>query len=116
VKTPRRPDAPKKRRSHFRYGAFLFSVKVIRTTFSFFKMTESEFSHSLAFCWAQLEDTAPRRTGYSGLEFRVYAAKRGSWPEPPEGGTPNGGIVEMRRVLFSSEILPSISYFSVFGF
>jgi hypothetical protein len=48
VKTPRRPDAPKKRRSHFRYGAFLFSVKVIRTTFSFFKMTESEFSHSLS--------------------------------------------------------------------
>jgi hypothetical protein len=48
VKTPRRPDAPKKRRSHFRYGAFLFSVKVIRTAFSFFKMTESEFSHSLS--------------------------------------------------------------------
>jgi hypothetical protein len=71
---------------------------------------------SMAFCWAQLEDTAPKRTGYSGLEFRVYAAKRGSWPEPPEGGTPNGGIVEMRRVLFSSEILPSISYSSLSAF
>jgi hypothetical protein len=50
VKTPRRPDTPEKWRSHFRYGAFLFSVKVIRTAFSFFKMTESEFSHSLAIC------------------------------------------------------------------
>jgi hypothetical protein len=50
VKTPRQPDAPKKRRLHFRYDAFLFSVKVIRTAFSFFKMTESEFSHRLSRC------------------------------------------------------------------
>ena len=31
-----------------------------------------------------------------GSEFRVHAAGWGDRPEPPEGGTPNGGSVKMR--------------------
>jgi len=34
------------------------------------------------------------------LEFRVYAAKGGEGPEPPEGGTPNGGSARMRHSSF----------------
>jgi len=50
VKTPRASNMAKNRRSHFGYGAFLFLGRVIRTTFSFFKIVFSEFSHSLAIC------------------------------------------------------------------
>ena len=48
VKTPGSLDSRKKQCSHFRYNAFLFAARVIRTTFSFFKFVCLEFSHRLA--------------------------------------------------------------------
>ena len=50
VPPPGRPRRQKKRRSHFGYGAFLFSAGVSRTTFLFFKSPLSEFSHRLSMC------------------------------------------------------------------
>src|SRR5438105_2590691 len=47
VKTPRATNSSKNRRSHFGYNAFLLPARLIRPTFSSFKMSESEFSHSL---------------------------------------------------------------------
>jgi hypothetical protein len=51
-------EKTKKRSSHLRCGAFLFSRKVIQTTFSFSKTTLSEFSHELS-----LEPTRASRLG-----------------------------------------------------
>jgi hypothetical protein len=39
--------------------------------------------------------TPPLKQADLGSEFRVYAAKRDNYSEPPEGGTPNGGSVKM---------------------
>ena len=48
VKTRHATNSGKNRRSQFGYGAFLFTSRVIRILFSFFKIVFSEFSHSLA--------------------------------------------------------------------
>ena len=48
VKTHRTTESSKNRRSHLAQDAFLFSVRVFRTTFSLFKFVFPEFSHSLA--------------------------------------------------------------------
>jgi hypothetical protein len=46
----------------------------------------------------------PRSKRAFRSEFRVYAAKGGECPEPPEGGTPNGGNARMRPRINQAEM------------
>jgi hypothetical protein len=46
----------------------------------------------------------PRSKRAFRSEFRVYAAKGGECPEPPEGGTPNGGNARMRPRIDQAEM------------